>query len=219
MRLSVLKHASFRWVILGQCLLLAGVTYVVSRQVQGIKDRIAEMADLKDPSPFTGVLSAQLSQMNFGLLSYLHTHEPGAKDSILQAENQFEKSLAEFQTANPRMLPAAAQVKITEAFTPLRKQSDEVLRVGDAQRQAWEQLLSRQDQALTTLNFRLKPLVKKSQPRAALRHDLIYSMTNDLRQIPEQLTRTLSALERRPVKRFPTTGGSTNFWGSIVARP
>src|SRR5262249_8353718 len=52
-------------------------------------------------------------------------------------------------------------------------------------------LLNRQDQALTTLNFRLKPLIKRSQQRTALRQDLIFSMTNDLRQVPEQLTRAL----------------------------
>src|ERR1700759_1414426 len=90
-------RGSFRWIIAGQCLLLALTMAGVSYQVKRVKEKIVEMADLKDPSPFKNLLAVEMSRVNVGLLSYLQSHDSAALDQITQAKSRFFQLLDDFQ--------------------------------------------------------------------------------------------------------------------------
>src|SRR6185437_13603174 len=66
-------------VTLGCELLFLGIiAAVVTYQVRMVETKITEMADLKDPSPFTARLVGYLNKTNMNLLSYIQNRDDAA---------------------------------------------------------------------------------------------------------------------------------------------
>ena len=186
-----MKNLSLKWGVTGQALLMAVVVAGVSFQVRKVKEKTIEIADLKDPSPFTNILTNDMSQVNVGLLTYLHNQDAQAAAQIAQAQTHFEDSIARFQKENPRLLPSTAQAKILEVFGPFKDTARDLQAQSAAQTQQWGDLLKSQDELMNRLEYRLRPLVRRGQPMGRVRLDVIASLENEVRNVPEIVARAL----------------------------
>ena len=177
------------FLILGcEVVLLLAIAGIVVRQVRWIEAKITEMADLKDPSPFTGGLVQQLNTMNLNLLGYTHTRDDAALQRIADSQKRFENSLVEYHHLNPRLFPETSQTKISHAYQPFKNAIQNVLRSTNEQSEKWGELLDNNEKVNYLLEHRLRPLIHGDQPMAIARMDLVLNLETQVRTIPKDLT-------------------------------
>jgi PAS domain S-box-containing protein len=188
---SSMSHAPLRRIVLlltGQVVLLLIIGGAVSYQVRWVQTKINEMADLKDPSPFTSNLMGMLNTINLNLVGSLQNHDALLQDALKAGQKEFEDSVQQFHQENPRMFPAEAQLKVTAAYEPYKSAVNDTLRIGGEQGQKWASLLLNDDDMMFWLEHRLRPIVRNNQPDAAERLNVILNMESQLRSIPKDLT-------------------------------
>ena len=174
--------------ISGQLMLLGLITALVSYQVRLVESKITEVADLKDPSPFTASLCVSLNKITLNLLAYTHNQDKQSLQGVSQGETDFENSLVEFQKMNPRLFPVAAQTKILSAYQPFKESSSDILHAYADQLQKWTDLLDNNDQIVELFERRLRPLIRPGQKQAGQRLDLVSNLEGEVRAIPKDLT-------------------------------
>jgi len=171
-----------------EVLLLTIIGGVVSYQVRLVERKITEMADLKDPSPFTASLIGHLNRISLHLLGYGHNRDGESLQHIANVEKDFESSLVEFQKFNPRLFPSTAETRIWDAYQPFKDAVQDSLQAIDAQAKRWQALLDADDQIIFIFEHRLRPIVRGNQDHSTERMDLILNLENEMRAIPKDLT-------------------------------
>ena len=172
----------------GQIVVLLMIGAAVSYQVHLVEHKIDDMADLKDPSPFTASLTGLLNTININLVGSLQNRDTLTQEALKNTEKEFETSVQQFQQENPRLFPAEAQSKVIAAYEPYKAAISEALRVGIEQAQKWESLLMNDDDMMFWLEHRLRPIVRDNQADAAERLNLILNLEGQLRSIPKDVT-------------------------------
>jgi len=172
----------------GQMALLLMIGAAVSYQVRWVEHKISEMADLKDPSPFTASLMGTLNTVNLNLVGFVQNRDPLLKQALEAGEQEFESALEEFHQQNQRLLPNEARTRILGAYEPYKMSVHDTLTVSNEQAQKWEALLSNDDDMMFWLEHRLRPLVRHEQAEAADRLNVILNLESQLRSIPKDLT-------------------------------
>jgi PAS domain S-box-containing protein len=188
---SLFARIPFRVLLAGQAAVVAGVFAVVTLQAFSVKKKITEMADLKDPSPFTGTLAANRTEIDFAVMSYVQGREPLAGRRIVEADARFRSSLNEFQKNNAALFPPAAQRRIQSAYEPFHAEAKKLQQLADDRRRLWDQMLTDQDDLADLFDRRLRPLIRRGQAHAMSRLDLIANLERELRLIPEAMTRAM----------------------------
>src|SRR6185437_12272043 len=179
-------------VTLGCELLFLGIiAAVVTYQVRMVETKITEMADLKDPSPFTARLVGYLNKTNMNLLSYIQNRDDAALQQIAESQKDFENSIVEFQKLNPRLFPATSQSGILNAYQPFKDALRDILRAGDAESEKWTDLLDNNDRVVYLLEHRLRPIIRMDQRKALPRLDLVLNLENVARNIPKDMTESI----------------------------
>src|SRR5471032_352669 len=84
------------FLLTGQVLFLLIIGGAVSYQVRWVNQKINEMADLKDPSPFTASLMGTLNTINLNLVGYLQNRDSLLQDALAASEKEFEAALTDF---------------------------------------------------------------------------------------------------------------------------
>jgi PAS domain S-box-containing protein len=176
------------FLLTGQVLFLLIIGGAVTYQVRWVNQKINEMADLKDPSPFTASLMNTLNTINLNLVGYLQNRDPLLEEALKASEKELETGLQDFHQQNPRLFPESAQVKIMAVYTPYKTAVEDTLRIGGEQAQKWEALLANDDDMMFWLEHRLRPIVRDNQPDSTERLNLILNLEGQLRSIPKDLT-------------------------------
>ena len=176
------------FLLTGQVLFLLIIGGAVSYQVRWVNQKINEMADLKDPSPFTASLMGTVNTINLNLVGYLQNRDPLLEEALKSSEKEFESGLEDFHQQNPRLFPDNAHMRIITSYEPYKTAVADTLRIGGEQAQKWEALLLNDDDMMFWLEHRLRPIVRNNQPDAAERLNLILNLESQLRSIPKDLT-------------------------------
>ena len=179
--------------IIGQIVLLLAIGGTVSYQVRMVEHKINDMADLKDPSPFTANLMGILNSINFNLASFIQNRDPLLKEAVETHAREFETTVAEFHRDNPRLFPDEAHRAMIAAYQSYRVVSTEVMRISIEQSKRWESLLLNDDDMMFWLEHRLRPIVRNNQPDAAARLNMILNLESQLRSIPKDLAEYVMA--------------------------
>jgi PAS domain S-box-containing protein len=156
--------------------------------VRKVDQKITEMADLKDPSPFTSTLFDHLQRIQFNLLAYTQTQDAQLLEHLGASQKEFENAVDQFHQLNPRLFPDNSRTQILNTYQPFRQSLEEILPISERQSGRWSDLLANDDQIIFLLENRLRPLIRNSQPMSGQRLDLVNNMENEVRTIPHDLT-------------------------------
>lgn len=192
-------------------LLAIGVT--VSYQINLVHQKVTEIADLKDPSPFAASLIGFVNKINLYAASYVQNRDLQTLQPLAEAEKEFENSLGVFQKQNSRLFPIASQMKILEAYEPFKDAVVDLLTAQAMQSKKWESLLTKDDEIVFLLERHLRPLVRMGQRMAVARLDLILNLENHVRGVPKDLTRYLL---KRAAEVEPSMRGSEQRFNTLL---
>ncbi len=175
--------------VIGEALVLAVIGFGTKHETKAVNQAVAEISDLRDPSPFRAALMGHLGKLHLALQGYLRTPDPSLEKQVRDSRSDFEALLPDFMKQNPKLFPQAAAEEIRRTFALLKDAIDRTLE--DNAHQITSRTLLEQNFStiLYLIDHNLRPLIRRDQADGDERRDAVLNIENQARAWHENLTK------------------------------
>jgi PAS domain S-box-containing protein len=173
----------------GEVLLLGGLWMGIRRESRAVNDKVNEISDLRDPSPFRAALLGHLGKIHLAIQGYLHNPDPTLEKQVDDSRADFEALLPDFVAQNPKLFPQAAAEEIRRTFGLFKESVARTMEANTHRLESRGILEQNFTQILYLIDHNLRPLIHKEQADGEERSEAILNIENQARAWHENLAK------------------------------